>query len=78
MALAVAYLWVTQNTGSSLRITGIYASANSGATAETVPEKYKDSFISMEQNADAPVMNTEAIERIRGRCLGVSPSNRSL
>lgn len=50
-----------------LKDAGIYASANSGATAETVPEEYRSSFINMEQNADAPVMDIEAIERIRGR-----------
>ncbi|XXG94943.1 hypothetical protein Hte_001202 [Hypoxylon texense] len=65
MALAVTYLWATQKNDSPLKITGIYASANSGVTSETVPEKYKSSFISMEQNADAPVMSIEALERIR-------------
>ncbi|KAI1383497.1 alpha/beta-hydrolase [Hypoxylon trugodes] len=66
MALAVAYLWITRKDhGASLRITGIYASASSGATAETIPEKYKPFFVSMEQNANVPVMDTEAVKRIK-------------
>ncbi|KAI0889687.1 Alpha/Beta hydrolase protein [Annulohypoxylon maeteangense] len=64
MALAVAYLWVTQKKGATLQITGIYSSANSAASAETVPEKYRSFFLSMEQNAHAPVLDIAAIERI--------------
>lgn len=67
MALAVTYLWTAQNKGSPLKITGVYSSVNSGVSAETVPEKYKHLFVSMEQNAHAPVMSTEAVERIKGK-----------
>ncbi|KAI1408777.1 Alpha/Beta hydrolase protein [Hypoxylon sp. FL1857] len=65
MALAVAYLWTTLKKDISLKITGVYSSANSAANAQTVPEKYRSFFVSMEQNAGAPVMNAEAVERIR-------------
>ncbi|KAI1372706.1 Alpha/Beta hydrolase protein [Hypoxylon crocopeplum] len=65
MAFAVTYLWITTRKDAALQITGIYSSANSGVTAETVPEKYKPFFVSMEQNVDAPVMDTAAMERIK-------------
>ncbi|KAI1451612.1 Alpha/Beta hydrolase protein [Annulohypoxylon moriforme] len=65
MALAVAYLWTTQKRNATLQITGVYSSANSAANAETVPEKYKPLFLSMEQNAHAPVVDITAVERIK-------------
>lgn len=67
MALAVAYLWTTQRKNATLQITGIYSSANSAATEETVPEKYKPFFVSMEQNAHAPILDIAAVERIKGK-----------
>ncbi|KAI2473661.1 Alpha/Beta hydrolase protein [Annulohypoxylon bovei var. microspora] len=65
MALAVAYLWTIRRKGAALQITGIYSSANSAATIETVPEEYKPFFMSMEQNAHAPVLDMAAVERIK-------------
>ncbi|KAI2776798.1 hypothetical protein F4815DRAFT_448938 [Daldinia loculata] len=47
MALEVTYLWVTQKKDIELRITGVYSGANSGVSAETVPEKYRPLFIKL-------------------------------
>ncbi|KAI1088848.1 alpha/beta-hydrolase [Rostrohypoxylon terebratum] len=65
MALAVAYLWATRRKNATLQITGICSSANSAATEETVPEKYRPFFVSMEQNAHAPVLDIAAFGRIK-------------
>lgn len=67
IAFAATYLWITQKKDIEIRITGVYSGANSGVSAETVPEKYRPLFVSMEQNCQAPVMDTQAVERINGK-----------
>ena len=47
---------------------GGYAAMPGGVNHETVPEKYKDRFISFEQNADAPVLSLESFKFIWSKC----------
>ncbi|KAH0493954.1 hypothetical protein TgHK011_000594 [Trichoderma gracile] len=63
MALIVAHMCLDD--GLRPPLTGIYAAIPGGVNDETVPEKYKDRFISFEQNADAPVLSTASISFIR-------------
>ncbi|KAL6855845.1 Alpha/Beta hydrolase protein [Trichoderma novae-zelandiae] len=42
-------------------LTGVYAAIPGGVNHKTVPDKYRDRFISLEQNADAPVMSAAAV-----------------
>ena len=42
-------------------LTGTYLSIPAVIPKELVPEKYKDVFLSMEQNIDAPVLNRDAM-----------------
>ncbi|KAJ6445989.1 lipase 2 [Purpureocillium lavendulum] len=63
MALVVAHLCRDSNMMPPL--TGIYAPMPGGATKETVPAKYRDRFISLEQNARAPMLWAESIEFFR-------------
>ncbi|KAF4841722.1 AB hydrolase superfamily protein [Colletotrichum siamense] len=62
LALGVAYLWGKEQRSPPL--TGIYSSVAVAATEETVPAKYKDRFLSMEQNAHAPVITKESVQVI--------------
>lgn len=43
-------------------LTGVYAPITSGVTESTVPEKYRDRFISPVQNAKAPLFTAGAME----------------
>lgn len=62
MALIVAHLCL--NDKLSPPLTGIYAAMPGGVNHETVPEKYKDRFVSFEQNANAPVLSLESLKFI--------------
>ncbi|KAL7932782.1 Alpha/Beta hydrolase protein [Trichoderma chlorosporum] len=59
MAVIVAHLCLNDKLNPPL--TGIYAAMPGGVNNETVPEKYKDRFISLEQNADAPVFSAASL-----------------
>lgn len=67
MALIVAHLCL--NDKLSPPLTGIYAAMPGGVNHETVPEKYKDRFISFEQNANAPVLSLESLKFIWSKFL---------
>lgn len=67
MALIVAHLYL--NDKLSPPLTGIYAAMPGGVNHETVPEKYKDRFISFEQNANAPVFSLESLKFIWSKFL---------
>lgn len=67
MAVIVAHLYL--NDKQSPPLTGIYASMPGGVNHETVPEKYRDRFISLEQNADAPVLSAASLAFIWSECL---------
>lgn len=67
MSLAVAHL--CQDAEMKPPLTGVYAPITSGVNEETVPEKYKDHFFSKEQNANAPVFNTESLKFVHCRHL---------
>ncbi|KAM0248662.1 hypothetical protein ACHAQJ_009369 [Trichoderma viride] len=62
MAVIVAHLCL--NDKLSPPLTGIYAAMPGGVNNETVPDKYKDRFISFEQNANAPVLSLESLALI--------------
>ncbi|KAM0463949.1 hypothetical protein ACHAO4_000674 [Trichoderma viride] len=62
MAVIAAHLYV--NDELSPPLTGIYAAMPGGVNHQTVPEKYKDRFISLEQNADAPILSSSSVEFI--------------
>lgn len=65
MALVVAHL--CRDSDLSPPLTGIYAAMPAGATKETVPQKYRERFFSMEQNAFAPVVSAETLDFIRSK-----------
>ncbi|KAI5918291.1 Alpha/Beta hydrolase protein [Camillea tinctor] len=62
LALAAAQIWHTES--AQPPVTGIYCSATSSASRDTVPEKYQRGFVSMSQCAHAPVMTRESCEYI--------------
>lgn len=62
MAVIAAHLYV--NDKLSPPLTGIYAAIPGGVNHQTVPEKYKDRFISLEQNADAPILSRSSVDFI--------------
>lgn len=68
IALTVAHLYRDEVKKGSPPITGIYAALCSATTEESVPEKYKDHFISMEQNANAPMLSAESMAFIHSTC----------
>lgn len=61
MALVLAHLYAQEQV-SSPPLTGLFLSCPMVMTSDTVPEKYKDSFISMEQNAEGPIITRESID----------------
>jgi acetyl esterase/lipase len=46
-------------------ITGIYLSVPVVLSPEVVPEKYKDQYLSREQNKNAPILNQDTIALFR-------------
>jgi hypothetical protein len=53
-------------------ITGIYLSVPVVLSPEVVPEKYKDRYLSREQNKNAPILNQDAIALFRSTSLKLS------
>jgi len=64
LALTCAHLYRDDKCTPAL--TGIYAAAPSGVSKDTVPEKYREHFFSLEQNADAILLSAESLEAIQG------------
>ena len=67
ITLAVAHLYRDEK--SLPPLTGLYVAFNSAMSKETVPEKYKDHFLAMEQNAQALLFNAESLEFVRRKYL---------
>ncbi|KAK7407883.1 hypothetical protein QQX98_009942 [Neonectria punicea] len=65
MSLVVSHLCRDANMTPPL--TGVFAPLTSGVNEETVPEKYKNYFISKEQNATVPVFSTESMKFIHSK-----------
>lgn len=65
IALSIAHLYRDEKVSPPL--TGLYTTLTSGISAETVPEKYKDHFFSMEQNSNAPFLTAESVQFVRRR-----------
>ncbi|KZL71821.1 lipase 2 [Colletotrichum tofieldiae] len=65
LALGVARLWIDEN--QSPPLTGIFSSVSAAASEETIPEKYRGHLLSLEQNANAPVLTKDAIDFIKDR-----------
>lgn len=63
IALAIAHLYADDAVWPP--ITGLYISAPQAMNREAVPEKYRDSFISLEQNANAVLLPTKSLDFIR-------------
>lgn len=70
MAVIAAHLYVKDELSPPL--TGIYAAMPGGVNHQTVPGKYKDRFISLEQNADAPILSRSSVEFIWSKLLNCS------
>lgn len=49
------------------KLTGIFSSISGAVTEDTVPETCRDRFLSLKQNASAPVVTADSIEFIRGK-----------
>lgn len=60
LALLVSHLY--RDTKLEPPLTGVYAAIPSAVNDETVPAKYKDRFISLKQNSDAPILNRESLK----------------
>jgi len=61
IALAVARLYA-DGQPLSPPLTGLYLACPMVMNKDTVPEKYRECFVSMDQNADAPVLTSESIQ----------------
>lgn len=73
MAVIAAHLYVNDKLDPPL--TGIYAAMPGGVNHQTVPEKYRDRFISLEQNADAPVLSRSSVDFIWSKLFNcIAPS----
>ncbi|OLN88202.1 AB hydrolase superfamily protein 3 [Colletotrichum chlorophyti] len=62
LALGVAYLCGKEKLAPP--VTGVYTAVSGAATLETIPEKYRDLFLSPKQNAFAPILDAETIKFI--------------
>ncbi|KAF5662365.1 lipase esterase [Fusarium heterosporum] len=65
ISLAVSHLYHDANMSPPL--TGVFAPITSGVNDQTVPNKYRDHFISMEQCAKAPVFSAESMKFIHSK-----------
>ncbi|KAH8891894.1 alpha/beta-hydrolase [Thozetella sp. PMI_491] len=65
IALAVAHLYQDEKTSAWPALTGIYAAGNSAMSEHTLPEKYRDHWISWKQNAKAPMWTVESMALVR-------------
>ncbi len=67
IGLAVARLYADRQPFSP-PLTGLYLACPAVMNKDTVPEKYKNYFLSMDQNANAPVLPADSIKFIQCRC----------
>ena len=65
LALSVSVL--LRDAHISPALTGVYASIPAVIDEESVPEKYKDRFLSLEQNANAPCLTAESMKFIQSK-----------
>lgn len=63
ISLAIAHMYADE--ASSPPLTGLYLACPQAVTQETVPERYRDYFLSLDQNANAPILTAESLEFIR-------------
>ncbi|GAB1312071.1 Alpha/beta-hydrolase [Madurella fahalii] len=63
IALAIAHLYREQHPVLPA-LTGLYLACPMVMDKDTVPEKYRDYFLSMEQNADGPILVTKSMDFI--------------
>lgn len=68
LSLLVSHLY--RDTKLEPPLTGVYAAIPSAVNDETVPAKYKDRFISLSQNADAPILNRESLKLTHSMSIG--------
>jgi len=67
VAVVLAHLYA-EELSSYPPLTGLFLTCPMVMNSATVPEKYKDCFISTEQNAAGPMLSTESIEYIMCKC----------
>jgi hypothetical protein len=60
IALAIAHLYIADKLAPP--ITGLYIACPQAMNQETVPEKYKDHLVSMEQNAKGLIFTAESVQ----------------
>ncbi|GKT48090.1 AB hydrolase superfamily protein [Colletotrichum spaethianum] len=65
LALGVSHLWVNEK--QSPPLSGIFSSISGAVSEETVPERYRDRILSLEQNAKAPVVTKETLDFIKDK-----------
>ncbi|TQS32894.1 hypothetical protein Golomagni_06777, partial [Golovinomyces magnicellulatus] len=63
LALCVSALY--RDAKLSPPLTGVYSAITSALDADKIPSEYKDRFISMEQNKNAPCLSAESIKFVR-------------
>ena len=72
LAAVISHLYRDEQMSPPL--TGTYLSIPILLSPEAVPEKYKDQYLSREQNKTAPILNKEALDLFKGMALPVKPS----
>jgi acetyl esterase/lipase len=76
IALVLAHLYAEEHV-SSPPLTGLFLACPMVMTSDTVPEKYKDRFISMEQNAEGSLITAESIKFIMCECYILVPGHEA-
>lgn len=61
IALALAHMYAEEQPPSP-PLTGLFVACPMAMNRDTVPEKYKDFYISMDQNAKSPIHTAESID----------------
>jgi len=62
IAMAIAQLYAAEKPPLSPPLTGMFLACPIAMVKDAVPEKYKDHFVSMEQNAESPILGTKSLE----------------
>ena len=66
LSAVISHLYRDDNISPPL--TGVYLSIPSVFRPEVVPERYRDQYHSLEQNADAPVLGKGSMDLFASKC----------
>lgn len=74
MALVIAHLYA-QEQPPGPPLTGLYLACPIAMIADNVPERYEESYLSMEQNAEAPALTKQGVEFLMCELVSMSKAN---